>query len=482
MINMRLLSLLVIFCFIYSCEKEAKSIPLTIKEETPEKPKQAVIISSDEVLQEMVNIPGSTFHFGKDIGIFDENGEKIAPYVDVTLDEFSCARKTVSQGLYAQLMGVNPSKNKRDDSFVSNVSWFDAVKFCNELSKYAGFDTCYQMVGEQVNCDWRANGFRLLTEAEWEYVASDSSNSIILDKYEWCWDWFGKYEPGAKTNPIGKYYGSQRVSAYQDLTYHFRRRQGLQPNETNGRLGFRVARREGGSHSFIPDPLELTMMEKADSAGCSGDIVFTSFYDLDLVFASNWTPRIYFFDVQTATKVVYDFAALTYQNYNNDISMSGDGRTLIVTILHDSGKYISETGACVIGLDIQSGKELFKQTFVDELDSSVADLVIVSVKMSDSGKYTIVESSGKVQGSSRDKSLPGDSYTFLLDKTGSVIGKYKGVTLSDVDFDEDEDVVSFMSLMGTVRGEFTINCLTGELMKVDSERKKREDYYAPDHD
>ena len=78
----------------------------------------------------------------------------------------------ITQALYENVMGVNPSEYKgSEDLPVDTVSWFDLLKFCNRLSEMQGFKPCYMIDGEDVEWDRSANGYRLLTEHEWEYIA-----------------------------------------------------------------------------------------------------------------------------------------------------------------------------------------------------------------------------------------------------------------------------------------------------------------------
>ena len=155
----------------------------------------------------------------------------------------------VTQGQWRAVMGNNPShfSSCGADCPVETVSWFDAVKFANALSKKEGLRAAYRISGKTVRWDKSANGYRLPTEAEWEYAArggqshlysgSSTLNAVgwsyensghktrkvagkranawgLYDMsgnvYEWCWDWYGKYR-GSGTNPIGAQSGDKRV-------------------------------------------------------------------------------------------------------------------------------------------------------------------------------------------------------------------------------------------------------------------------------
>jgi formylglycine-generating enzyme required for sulfatase activity len=150
-----------------------------------------------------------------------------------------------------------PFSDQDDYHPVVCVSWYDAVEYCNWLSRKEGLVPCYSVddsineVSPFVSCDFSANGYRLPTEAEWEYAARGGnksrgyiyagSNSIDdvawyhgnseaqthpvgqkkpneLGLYdmsgnasEWCWDWFGIYSTSPLTDPRGPSGDSQRM-------------------------------------------------------------------------------------------------------------------------------------------------------------------------------------------------------------------------------------------------------------------------------
>jgi formylglycine-generating enzyme required for sulfatase activity len=151
----------------------------------------------------------------------------------------------VTQQQWEQLMGDDPSYHPDcgDDCPVESITWYQAVEFCNQLSEREGLTPVYTIVGTDVSWDRSADGYRLPTEAEWEYaaraasstglpggeitvdpdrcdvdpilddvgwycgnsggstqpVAQKSANSLRLydthgNVWEWCWDWYAPYE------------------------------------------------------------------------------------------------------------------------------------------------------------------------------------------------------------------------------------------------------------------------------------------------
>ena len=68
-------------------------------------------------------------------------------------------------------MGKNPSEHKGCSLPVENVTWYDAIAYCNALSQQEGLTPCYIVSGTTVTWNLSANGYRLPTEEEWEYAA-----------------------------------------------------------------------------------------------------------------------------------------------------------------------------------------------------------------------------------------------------------------------------------------------------------------------
>jgi formylglycine-generating enzyme len=146
----------------------------------------------------MLPVPAGTFEMGSNKG---ENREK--PVHTVTLDSFLMGKTEITQGQYKAITGKNPSNYFGDDKLpVDRVSWYDAVKFCNLLSDKAGFIRCYDETTWV--CDFSKNGFRLPTEAEWEYTCRAGTKTVyysgntVEDLAKAAW--YGNIEIGNSDN------------------------------------------------------------------------------------------------------------------------------------------------------------------------------------------------------------------------------------------------------------------------------------------
>lgn len=130
------------------------------------------IVSSQETLAEwktvqeisLVPIPSGVFLMGCGIG---PNNEQ--PLHMVALPAFYMSSTEITQKQYLEVMGSNSFYFGRDDLRPEEqVSWEKAVLFCNNLSELTGREKCYDETTWE--CDFKCNGFRLPTEAEWEYA------------------------------------------------------------------------------------------------------------------------------------------------------------------------------------------------------------------------------------------------------------------------------------------------------------------------
>lgn len=105
----------------------------------------------------------------------------------VDLAPYRLAATPVTQAQYAQVTGERPSAAPGDRLPVETVSWSDAVRFCNALSEQDGLAPAYRL-GDDVECDASADGYRLPTEAEWEYACRAGTSGARygeLDEIAW---------------------------------------------------------------------------------------------------------------------------------------------------------------------------------------------------------------------------------------------------------------------------------------------------------
>ncbi|MCK4655223.1 MAG: SUMF1/EgtB/PvdO family nonheme iron enzyme, partial [Candidatus Cloacimonetes bacterium] len=123
-------------------------------------------LSKQELLKKanMVFVQGGTFQMGS-----NENDDE-KPIHSVTVSDFYIGKYEVTQKEWKEIMGNNPSNWKGDNLPVEKVSWYDAVEFCNKKSDKESLSRCYSGSRTNIKCNFNANGYRLSTEAEWEYA------------------------------------------------------------------------------------------------------------------------------------------------------------------------------------------------------------------------------------------------------------------------------------------------------------------------
>ncbi len=123
-------------------------------------------------------------------GTVDMRDDRTKETWSVEVDSFELCKFPITQALYKAVTNENPSTFNGDRLPVETVTWIEAVSFCNKLSEYLGKIKCYtiDLETQKVILDSKVNGYRLPTEAEWQYACQAGTKEIRygeLDEIAW---------------------------------------------------------------------------------------------------------------------------------------------------------------------------------------------------------------------------------------------------------------------------------------------------------
>lgn len=251
--------------------------------------------------QEFVLVEAGSFMMGSRAEQIGRDPDEARHRVTISRD-FLMSRHEVTQAEYRRVVGEDPGRFRGDELPVENLSWVDAISYCNLRSELEGLEPAYAVVDGRVAWNRAANGYRLPTEAEWEYAArgghlQDSrgrdgdnaeaphagtfrySGADELDAVgwyaensgyrtqpvgrkapnelglhdmtgnvsEWVFDVYGPYPSGPVTDPAGPAFGAARVERgggwYASARFcRVANRNASPPGTRSAGLGFRVVR------------------------------------------------------------------------------------------------------------------------------------------------------------------------------------------------------------------------------------------------
>ena len=248
-----------------------------------------VVLNEDEAISliskrglsiPMVWVEGGRFVMGAMDGDLDEQ-----PVHPVTVKSFSMGTYPITQEQWEEIMKNYPSRQWGPRMPVTNIYWYDALALCNALSRKDGLEEVYTIVGDDVQCHWDRIGYRLPTEAEWEYAAkggmlsqgyrfagSDDRDTVAWHEgnsggelhdvglklpnelglhdlsgnvWEMCWDWYSPhyYEGGEMIDPRGPDDCTSRVvrgGGYGTMGVTSTYRRGYWVKTRSSDIGFRV--------------------------------------------------------------------------------------------------------------------------------------------------------------------------------------------------------------------------------------------------
>jgi len=269
-----------------------------------QKNETAVAITDSILINDMVFVSGGTFQMGSNSLTGNEESK---PVNTVRVDDFYLSKYEVTQHEWGKHM---PALYYQDYGTGSNypvyfVSWYEVLAYSNKRSIAEGLNPCYSINGntnpdvwgtipatpnklwDNVGCNWDANGYRMPTEAEWEYAAGGGKNrhgykfsgsedylkvawmeensgdklhevgkkepnelglyDMSGNLYEWCWDWYQEYPDITQPISTGPSTGIFRVergggwdrgvNACKIVSRYY-----FKPSVSYGGIGVRIAR------------------------------------------------------------------------------------------------------------------------------------------------------------------------------------------------------------------------------------------------
>lgn len=292
---------LIMLLSLVACSTDTNS---TEEESVSEPPASSQTVAEQDIPGGFVLIKGGSFQMGSPDSEPWRSEDELQHIV--TVSDFYMSKYELTQKEYEDITGNNPSNFSGENLPVENISWLDAVAYCNARSEKEGLTPVYTIDGQNVSWDKSADGYRLPTEAEWEYACRagtttpfymESSPSdkdanyyghypyeiednyfsqgnlevkpgeyrettVSVDSFsenpyglynmhgnvsEWVWDYYGAYSTDSQTDPTGPETGTLRVyrgGGWNDFAKNMRSayRATLEQDHGSFNIGIRLVR------------------------------------------------------------------------------------------------------------------------------------------------------------------------------------------------------------------------------------------------
>jgi len=254
---------------------QSDSLDLALPEQHPTEENQPL---------SLIKVPGDTLVMGS---IDPQAEDDEFPLLTVSVPTFYISKTEITQQQWLMVFENNPAFNRDNKLPVENVSFYDAIEFCNAKSLKDGYTPCYEYVDTEVICNFDADGYRLPTEAEWEFAAkagkrrdfltysgsnqadevgwfnvnSDAKSHPVASKkanqlgiydlsgnlYEWVWNWYAPYSYRFSDQFRGPESGTDKVIRggswyHAESEMRVTNRNFAKPFQKSPYLGFRVVR------------------------------------------------------------------------------------------------------------------------------------------------------------------------------------------------------------------------------------------------